>query len=102
MKFVNDAMSDLSRPREEKFWDMYEHGQKIAWKTGTSFGHKDAWAIGYNAKYLVAVWVGNETGEGRSHLARVFQKAAPILFKIFHDLNKTNGFLIMVKKITVG
>ena len=91
MKFVNDAMSDLSRPREEKFWDMYEHGQKIAWKTGTSFGHKDAWAIGYNAKYLVAVWVGNESGEGRSHLTGV-SKAAPILFKIFHDLNKNQWF----------
>ncbi|MCZ2102670.1 MAG: transglycosylase domain-containing protein, partial [Chitinophagales bacterium] len=49
------TMADLTRPREEKSWDLYENNYKIAWKTGTSYGHKDAWAIGFNGKYAVGV-----------------------------------------------
>ncbi|MBK9564279.1 MAG: hypothetical protein IPO37_03525 [Saprospiraceae bacterium] len=41
------AMSDLSRPREEKSWQIFTNDYKVAWKTGTSFGHKDAWAMGF-------------------------------------------------------
>ena len=91
MQYVNDAMSNLSRPREEKFWDLYTSDEKVAWKTGTSFGHKDAWAIGYNAKYVVAVWVGNATGEGRPNLTGI-SKAAPILFKVFRQLGTSKWF----------
>ncbi|MEZ4909990.1 MAG: penicillin-binding protein 1C [Saprospiraceae bacterium] len=91
MQYVNEAMSNLSRPREEKFWDLYTSDEKIAWKTGTSFGHKDAWAIGYNAKFMVAVWVGNASGEGRPNLTGI-TKAAPIMFKLFRQLQSSKWF----------
>ena len=56
--------------------------KQVAWKTGTSYGGRDAWAIGVTPRYVVGVWVGNATGEGRSGLTGVGY-AAPILFDIY-------------------
>jgi len=86
-----ETMADLSRPREEKFWERFGPENKIAWKTGTSYGHRDAWALGFNGKYMVGVWVGNENGEGRHDLTGI-SKAAPILFKIFNQLPENKWF----------
>lgn len=85
------TMSDLTRPREEKSWDYFGTDYKIAWKTGTSYGHKDAWALGFNGKYMVGVWVGNEGGEGRFDLTGI-SKAAPVMFKIFNSLPENQWF----------
>lgn len=85
------AMSDLSRPREEKSWQIFTNDYKVAWKTGTSFGHKDAWAMGFNGHYMVGVWVGNEGGEGRFDLTGI-SKAAPVMFKIFNILPENRWF----------
>ncbi|MBK9256179.1 MAG: penicillin-binding protein 1C [Saprospiraceae bacterium] len=88
---LTESMSDLTRPREEKSWDRYQTDHKVAWKTGTSYGHKDAWALGFNAKYMVGVWVGNEIGEGRHDLTGI-TKAAPVMFKIFNVLPESAWF----------
>ena len=85
------AMSDLTRPREEKSWDVFGTDYKIAWKTGTSYGHKDAWALGFNGQYMVGVWVGNEGGEGRFDLTGI-SKSAPLMFKIFNSLPNNEWF----------
>jgi penicillin-binding protein 1C len=86
-----NAMSNLSRPREDKSWQLFGYDHKIAWKTGTSYGHKDAWAAGFNKQYQVTVWVGNEYGEGRKDLTGIV-RAAPILFKIFNILPDQRWF----------
>ncbi|MBK9734774.1 MAG: penicillin-binding protein 1C [Saprospiraceae bacterium] len=91
MDYLVKAMSDLTRPREEKSWDRYGTDYKIAWKTGTSYGHKDAWALGFNGQYMVGVWVGNEGGEGRFDLTGI-TKAAPVMFKIFSTLPDNQWF----------
>ncbi len=91
MDYLVKAMSDLTRPREEKSWQIYNTDYKIAWKTGTSYGHKDAWAIGFNGRYMVAIWVGNEGGEGRFDLTGI-TKAAPVMFKIFNVLPDNQWF----------
>ena len=88
---LTNTITNLTRPREEKSWEQYVGNQKIAWKTGTSFGHRDAWALGYSGKYMVGVWVGNETGEGRTDLTGI-TKAAPVLFKIFNNLPENKWF----------
>jgi penicillin-binding protein 1C len=84
-----EAMARVSRPDEEKYWHNYSSAQKIAWKTGTSFGFRDAWAIGCTPEYVVAVWVGNANGEGRPGLTGI-QAAAPVMFEIF-NLLPANG-----------
>lgn len=77
-----NAMLDLNRPDQESSWELFDSSQKIAWKTGTSFGYRDGWAIGINPEYVVGVWVGNADGEGRPGLTGL-EAAAPILFDIF-------------------
>ncbi len=86
-----NTMADVTRPREEKSWDYYGTTNKVAWKTGTSFGHKDAWSIGFNGKYLVGIWIGNEGGEGRFDLTGI-SKAAPVMFKMFNALPDNTWF----------
>ena len=80
------AMQELRRPDEESNWQQFGSSRPIAWKTGTSYGHKDAWSIGANSKYVVAVWMGNADGEGRPDLVGV-RAASPLMFKIFGLLN---------------
>ncbi len=79
------AMQEVMRPGEEGLWQQFSSSQTIAWKTGTSFGFRDGWAIGVTPKNVVAVWVGNTDGEGRPGLIGV-HTAAPILFDIFRLL----------------
>lgn len=83
--FTFNAMQEVMRPGEEGLWQQFNSAQKIAWKTGTSFGFRDGWAIGLTPAHVVAVWVGNTDGEGRPGLIGV-QTAAPILFDIFRLL----------------
>ena len=82
---ISNALREVQRPGIESSWKKYSSSRKIAWKTGTSFGFRDAWAVGYDAKYLVAVWVGNAEGEGRPGLTGV-STAAPLMFNIFQHL----------------
>ena len=89
--FTFQAMQEVMRPGEEGLWQQFSSSQKIAWKTGTSFGFRDGWAIGLTPKNVVAVWVGNTDGEGRPGLIGV-QTAAPILFDIFRMLPNSNWF----------
>ncbi|MBL4703110.1 MAG: penicillin-binding protein 1C [Flavobacteriales bacterium] len=86
-----NAMLEVSRPDDEANWQSFEASQKIAWKTGTSFGFRDAWAIGVSSKYVVGIWVGNADGEGRPGLVGV-KAAAPVLFDVFDRLPKSEWF----------
>ena len=86
-----EAMVEVSRPDEELQWQQFSSSARIAWKTGTSFGNRDAWSIGVTPDYVVAVWVGNASGEGRPGLTGL-GSAAPILFDIFKVLKPHNWF----------
>lgn len=83
-----EAMVDVNRPDEDGNWRVFASSQKIAWKTGTSFGFRDAWAIGVTPDYIVAVWIGNADGEGRPGLTGI-NAAAPVLFDVFAQLPRS-------------
>ncbi len=89
--FCFEAMKEVARPDELAGWQYFSSSRSVAWKTGTSFGHRDAWAIGLNPQYVVAVWVGNASGEGRPNLTGV-SAAAPILFDVFALLPTSRWF----------
>ncbi len=89
--FTFKAMSKLERPNTRGNWKRFNSSKQIAWKTGTSFGFRDAWAIGTSARYTVGVWAGNADGEGRPGLIGVYA-AAPLLFGIFDLLPASNWF----------
>ena len=86
-----EAMLDVFRPAEDASWRYYDSSQKIAWKTGTSFGLRDGWAIGITPAYVVGVWVGNADGEGRPGLTGI-NTAGPILFDVFDQLPPSKWF----------
>lgn len=83
--FTFEAMREVERPTSAGEWELFRAGRQIAWKTGTSFGWRDAWAAGVTPRYAVGVWVGNADGEGRPGLLGV-EMAAPVLFEIFEQL----------------
>lgn len=82
-----DMLKDLNRPGNEYYWHQYTNQWPLAWKTGTSFGQRDAWAIGVNPQWVIGVWSGNFTGEGNPSLSGA-QSAGPILFDLFNALPK--------------
>lgn len=86
-----NAMQEVMRPGEEGLWNLFNSAQRIAWKTGTSFGFRDGWAIGLTSKYCVVVWVGNTDGEGRPELTGI-NTAAPVMFDIFRLLPSSSWF----------
>ncbi len=98
--FVNTILSQVTRPDLPNNYEYTYRMPKIAWKTGTSFGKKDAWSIGYNAHYTVGVWVGNFSGEGVPELSGA-NIATPLLFDIFNtiDYNSSAKWFVPSSKI---
>lgn len=89
--FTLEALSTVNRPWGEIGWEYFASMHKIAWKTGTSIGHRDAWSVGVTPQYTIGVWVGNSNGEGRPGLTGV-SYASPIMFEIFKSLSSNRWF----------
>ncbi len=85
------ALQQVNRPENEAGWHRFDGARRIAWKTGTSFGQRDAWAIGTTDRHTVGVWTGNASGEGRPGLTGTLA-AAPLLFDLFCALPQGGGF----------
>jgi len=85
------ALVEVNRPGVEGHWRNFSSSRPIAWKTGTSFGLRDAWAVGTTNGYTVGLWAGNADGEGNSALTGT-ATAAPSLFDIFNSLETTDWF----------
>jgi penicillin-binding protein 1C len=83
---INEILSKVNRPDFPLNWQSTEHMPKIAWKTGTSYGHRDAWSIGYNKNFTVGVWLGNFSGSGVASLSGA-NTATPLLFRIFNTID---------------
>ena len=83
---INETLSKVHRPDFPVSWQSTEKMPKIAWKTGTSYGRRDAWSIGYNKHYTVGIWVGNFSGAGIPELNGA-AIATPLLFKIFNTID---------------
>jgi len=75
------ALTAVNRPDEEGFWRNFSSSKWVAWKTGTSFGLRDAWAVGVTPNYTIGVWAGNAGGGGTPGLTGL-AAAAPILFDL--------------------
>ncbi len=83
---INEILSKINRPDFPLNWSATEKMPKIAWKTGTSYGKKDAWSIGYNKTYTIGIWTGNFSGVGAADLSGA-NIATPLLFKIFNTID---------------
>ncbi len=83
-----NILKELKRPGAEFYWEQYRNQFPIAWKTGTSYGQRDGWAVGVSPSWTIAVWVGNFDGEGNSNISGA-RCAAPLMFDIFNFLPKS-------------
>ncbi len=90
---LGEILTQLTRPDVPRNFSSAQRLPKVAWKTGTSYGRRDAWSIGYNKRYTVAVWVGNFSGQGVPELVGA-DIATPLLFDIFNaiDYNSPNDW----------
>jgi penicillin-binding protein 1C len=86
-----DTLLEVPRPGEEGAWRNFASSRAIAWKTGTSFGLRDGWAIGTTSRHTVGVWVGNASGVGRPGLTGSAM-AAPLMFGLFDAVPSSAWF----------
>ncbi len=82
-----NMLRELKRPGAEYYWEQYQNQWPLAWKTGTSYGQRDAWAVGVSPQWAIAIWIGNFNGEGNANLSGA-SCAGPLLFTIFNYLPK--------------
>ncbi len=86
---VTDILSGLNRPDMPNNFESAVNLPRVAFKTGTSYGRRDAWAIGYTTEYTVGVWVGNVTNKGNPDLV-ASKAAAPLLIDILNSISHGN------------
>ena len=86
---ISEILSQLVRPDLQMQWQNSPNLPRIAWKTGTSYGRRDAWSIGYNNDYTIGVWAGNFSGVGIPALSGA-TLATPLLFKIFNSIDSNS------------
>jgi penicillin-binding protein 1C len=86
-----EALQKVNRPESETGWQYFASSPNLAWKTGTSFGFRDGWAVGTTPVYVAGVWTGNADGEGRPGLTGT-SAAAPVLFDIVNMIGSNIWF----------
>jgi penicillin-binding protein 1C len=89
-----DALKGLNRPDEEGNWQRFNSSKPIAWKTGTSYGNRDAWAVGVTPELVIATWVGNADGEGREGIIGSVT-AGRLLFRIANNIRSSAAWFTM-------
>lgn len=82
--YTLEALKEVNRP-DEIDWHIIRSVKKVAWKTGTSYGYRDAWAVGVTPSYAVGIWAGNASGNGAPALIGA-RTAGPVMFEIFNML----------------
>ncbi len=89
---ISDILEEHERPDLPEELREISHLPSIAWKTGTSYGKRDAWAIGWNARYTIGVWMGNFSGEGAPELSGAVM-AVPLLLDLFNGIDRSGDGL---------
>jgi penicillin-binding protein 1C len=80
--YLRGILSGAALPNGWAMGQGLRRTRSIAFKTGTSYGYRDAWSVGFSNDYTVGVWVGRADGAPRAdRLGR--EDAAPVLLKVF-------------------
>ena len=95
-----EALQRVNRPESESGWQYFGSSHDLAWKTGTSFGFRDGWAVGTTPRYVIGVWVGNATGEGRPGLTGIIA-AAPLMFDLVNMMGSGAWFKTPYEDLTM-
>lgn len=87
---VGQILTQVQRGETQLAWDLTRDAPVVAWKTGTSFGHRDAWAVGFSSTYTVGVWVGNLDGRPEKGISGA-RHAGPLLFDVMRAIEKSGA-----------
>jgi penicillin-binding protein 1C len=99
---ITEILTGLKRPdMPANTWALTEDVPEVAWKTGTSYGHRDAWSLGFSNKYTIGVWVGNPDGRGQKGISGS-EHAAPILFDVFRGVEGDGSRIIRPEGLRLG
>jgi penicillin-binding protein 1C len=98
---VTRTLTGLQRPDLPRAWHLTREVPVVAWKTGTSYGHRDAWSLGFSARYTIGVWVGNVDGRGQKGLSGA-EHAAPLLFDLFRVIEGGTAQLPRPQDLQLG
>lgn len=91
-RLTRDILAKVERPDLPVSWERARGVPAAAWKTGTSFGHRDAWAAGMTADLAIGVWVGNMDGTPVKGISGAVH-AGPLLFDLFRALESEGSRL---------
>ena len=98
---VTRTLTGLQRPDLPRAWHLTRDVPVVAWKTGTSYGHRDAWSLGFSARYTIGVWVGNMNGRGQKGTSGA-EHAAPLLFDLFRVIEGGTAQLPRAEDLQLG
>src|SRR4029079_4103982 len=98
---VTRVLTGLQRPDFPRAWHLTRDVPVVAWKTGTSYGHRDAWSLGSSARYTIGVWVGNMDGRGQKGISGA-EHAAPLLFDLFRVIEGGTAQLPHAEEVRLG
>ena len=83
---IAEILSGIERPDIPREYLLASSRPRVAWKTGTSYGRRDAWSIGFTPRYTIGVWIGNFDGSGVPDLSGT-EMAVPLLFELFDAID---------------
>lgn len=99
---ITETLTGLMRPdMPSNTWALTEDVPEVAWKTGTSYGHRDAWSMGFSNRYTIGVWVGNPDGRGQKGISGS-EHAGPILFDVFRSVEGDGSRITMPEGLRLG
>ena len=98
--YTFEALKEVNRP-DELDWRLISSVRRAAWKTGTSYGFRDAWAVGMTPAYTIGVWAGNAQGQGVPGLTGA-RAAGPVMFDILNLLPADNSWFPTPEEISVS
>ncbi|NCC25599.1 MAG: penicillin-binding protein 1C [Deltaproteobacteria bacterium] len=98
---VTEILADVRRSDLPQSWNLTRNAPAVAWKTGTSFGHRDAWAVGFSSRFAVGVWTGNLDGRPRMGISGA-RHAGPFLLDIFRVLEPEGVDLPSPQGLNIG
>ncbi len=84
---ITEILTDVERPDFPSSWEFSSSRPTIAWKTGTSYAHQDAWSVGYTPEFTIGVWIGNFDATPAKGLSGS-SVAAPLLFDVFQAVTQ--------------
>jgi len=90
-RLVLEMLTGIERPDLPQSWELARDAFAVAWKTGTSYGHRDAWAVGVSPRYAIGVWVGNFDGSPVKGISGS-RHAGPLLFDLLRGIDRAGPF----------